>query len=167
MCGVLPSFGGLLASASSHRGEGFAACAGLACPGVGLGRFSDALGNVCTDAAGHGETVTHGWDVGLTVVCSDGLGDVVGAFVGIDAPVVFEGFAWGFEAEAGASSSTLASSSLSALSVWACWAAFLAARMRSRPLANCWLAPGRSLDGVGFMSRTTWVRVPKRTMLWC
>src|SRR5699024_7574836 len=101
MCGVLPSFGGLLASASSHRGEGFAACAGLACPGVGLGRFSDALGYVCTDAAGRGEAVAHGWDVGLTVVCSDGLGYVVGAFVGIGELVVFEGFALGFEPVAG------------------------------------------------------------------
>src|SRR5699024_2658171 len=101
MCGVLPSFGGLLASASSHRGEGFAAFSGLACPGGGLGRFSDGVVNVCTDASGHGETVTHGWDVGLTVVCSDGLGDVVGAFVGIDELVVFEGFALGFEPVAG------------------------------------------------------------------
>src|SRR5699024_6073734 len=101
MCGVLPSFCGLLASASSHRGEGFAACAGLACPGVGLGRVSDALGKVGTVGAGRGETVPCGWDVGWTVVCSDGLGDVVGAFVGIDELVVFGGFALGFEPVAG------------------------------------------------------------------
>src|SRR5699024_9054519 len=101
MCGVLPSFGGLLASASSHRGEGFAACAGLACPGVGLGRFRDAMGNVCMDAAGHGATLTDGRDVGLAVGCSAGLGDVVGVFVGIDELVVSEGFAWGFQPVAG------------------------------------------------------------------
>src|SRR5699024_8480493 len=101
MCGVLPSFGGLLASASSHRGAGVAACAGLACPGVGLGRLRDALGNVCTDAAGHGERVAHGWVVGLAVGGADGWGDVVGAFVGIDELAVFEGFALGFEPVAG------------------------------------------------------------------
>src|SRR5699024_1430913 len=50
---------------------------------------------------GHSKTVAHWWDVGLAVVGSDGLGDVVGAFVGVDEFVVFEGFALGFEPVSG------------------------------------------------------------------
>src|SRR5699024_12630231 len=47
------------------------------------------------------EAVTHWWDVGLSVVCTDGLGDVVGTFVGVDEFVVSKGLTLGFEPVSG------------------------------------------------------------------
>src|SRR5699024_270787 len=91
-----PGYSGFPATLS-HGGQCFAACARLAQAAIGLIRVGDALGDVCADAAGHGETVSHWWDVWLSVVGSDGLGNVVSAFVGVDELVVFESFALGLE----------------------------------------------------------------------
>src|SRR5699024_4534629 len=99
---VLPSFSGLFSTAASHGGKSLASAAGLVGAGfaVGVGG-GDALDNIASDTTCHSQTIAHGWQFWFSVVCSNGLGDVISPFIGVDNFGVFQRLALSLQAVGG------------------------------------------------------------------